>query len=279
MSVALPGLETISGSCNTEESTCTFLSRCFAYLWATWGSWKTSLKIFVICTGCISAAWALGTSSIVLCRCIVHGDVTGRCRALLLFYSYCQRRVLGSRGLLVVYVFIFYQTLQVVPHGTKGTGPRFITRPAYLRSQFRNNTNTVSTLVPLIHLLQVLCTRYTSVAHHWVLQTSGRGWADSKAVHGIECSGARSLYWRSLSAGAAAWSVPYCQYREVCSPKRPNAKQANELRTKNPGSCTLVVYIAGDTASSANGSRSHDCAPVTWAYGIPCPAMVSPNAS
>ena len=31
--------------------------------------------------------------------------------------------------------------------------------------------------------------------------------------------------------------------------------------------------------SSANGNRSHDCAPVTWAYGILCPAMVSPNAS
>ena len=123
---------------------------------------------------------------------------------LLFPYSYCQRRVLGSRGLLVVYVFIFYETLRVVPHGTKGTGPRFITRPAYLRSQFRNNTNTVSTLVPLIHLLQVLCTWYASVAHHRVLQTSGRGWADSKAVHGMECSGAHLLYWRSLSVGAAA---------------------------------------------------------------------------
>ena len=130
--------------------------------------------------------------------------LSGGCRALLLFYSYCQRRALGSRGLLVVYVFIFYQTLRVVPHGTKGTGPRFVTRPVYLRSQFRNNTNTVSALVPLIHLLQVLCTRYASVAHHRVLQTSGRGWADSKAVHGMECSGVRSLYWRSLSVGAAA---------------------------------------------------------------------------
>ena len=127
-----------------------------------------------------------------------------QCGALLLFYSYCQRRVLGSRGLLVVYVFIFFQTLRVVPHGTKGTGPRFVTRQAYLRSQFRNNTNTVSTLVPLIHLLQVLCTRYASVAHHWAFQTSGRGWTDSKAVHGMECSGTPSLYWRSLSVGAAA---------------------------------------------------------------------------
>ena len=167
----------------------------------------------------------LGITTIKSVSCITFPESVD-CRVLLLFYFLTPtaiRRVLGSRGLLVVYVFIFYQTLRVVPHGTKGTGPRFVTRPAYLRSQFRNNTNTVSTLVPLIHLLQVLCTRYASVAHHRVLQTSGRGWADSKAVHGMECSGARSLYWRSLSVGAAALGVPYCQYREVCSPTRPSA--------------------------------------------------------
>ena len=95
-----------------------------------------------------------------------------------------------------------HQTLRVVPHGTKGTGPRFVTRPVYLRSQFRNNMNTVSTLVPLIYLLQVLCTRYASVEHHRALQTSGRGWADSKAVHGMECSGgALTLLEDSLSRG------------------------------------------------------------------------------
>ena len=33
--------------------------------------------------------------------------------------------------------------LREVPHGTKGTGPKFVTRPVYLRSQLRNNTNTV----------------------------------------------------------------------------------------------------------------------------------------
>ena len=112
--------------------------------------------------------------------------------------------VMERRSLLVLYVFNFCQTLRVVPHGTKGTGPRFVTRPVYLRSQLRNNTNTVSTLILLIHLLHVLCTRHTGIAHHRVLQTSRRGWADSKAVHGMECSGAHSLYWRSLSAGAAA---------------------------------------------------------------------------
>ena len=37
-----------------------------------------SLKIFVIRTGWISAAWASGTSSIVLCHRVVRGDVMGR---------------------------------------------------------------------------------------------------------------------------------------------------------------------------------------------------------
>ena len=60
--------------------------------------------------------------------------------------------------------------------------------------------------------------------------------------------GACSLYWRSLSVGAAAGSVPYCQYKKVCSPTRPNAKQANEpSTTTDPRSCARVVYIAGDT--------------------------------
>ena len=133
---------------------------------------------------------------------VMAPEVVSRITILFLYY-YCQRRVLGSRSLLVV-CFYFYQTLREVPHGMKGTGPKFVTRPVYLRSQLRNNTNTVSTLVLLIHLLQVLCTRHVGIAHHRALQTSGRGWADSKAVHGMECSGARSLYWRSLSAGAAA---------------------------------------------------------------------------
>ena len=107
-----------------------------------------------------------------------------------------------DRSLLIVYVFNFYQTLRVVPHGTKGTSPRFVTRPVYLRSQLRNNMNTVSTLILLIHLLHVLCTRYTGIAHHRALQTSRRGWADSKAVHGMECSeGALALLEIPLSRG------------------------------------------------------------------------------
>ena len=36
------------------------------------------------------------------------------------------------------------------------------------------------TLVLLIRLLHVLCTRYAGIAHHRALQTSGRGWTDSR---------------------------------------------------------------------------------------------------
>ena len=105
-----------------------------------------------------------------------------------------------------------------------------------------------------------------------MLQTSGQGWADSKAVHGMECSGVRSLYWRSLTAGTATWSVLYCLYTRVCSPKWPNTKEPWVL-------CSGGIYSWWHFTSPANGSGSHDCAPVVWAYGIPCPAMVSPNAS
>ena len=49
--------------------------------------------------------------------------------------------------------------------------------------------NTVSVLVLLMHLLHTLYTWYAGIAHHRALQTSGQGWAGSKAVHGVECSG------------------------------------------------------------------------------------------
>ena len=65
-------------------------------------------------------------------------------------------------------------------------------------------------------------------------------------------------------------------YRTTCT--RGCAHQNDQI-PKNPRSCALVVYNSWwHFASPANGSGSHDCAPVAWAYGIPCPAMASPNA-
>ena len=66
----------------------------------------------------------------------------------------------------------------------------------------RNNTNTVAVQVLLMYLFHTLYTRYAGIAHHRVLQTSGRGWADSKAVHGMECrEGAHALLEIPLSRG------------------------------------------------------------------------------
>ena len=56
-----------------------------------------------------------------------------------------------------------------------------------------------------MHLFHTLHTRYAGIAHQRALQTSGRGWAGSKAVHGMECSGgALSSTGDLLSVGAAA---------------------------------------------------------------------------
>ena len=88
-----------SGSTDTEEPACTFLSRYFPYLCAVCGSWKTSLKIFVICTGLISVECASGTSSIVFFHHIVGRGVPGwACRNTLE-----NRRRPPERGFLVTH--------------------------------------------------------------------------------------------------------------------------------------------------------------------------------
>ena len=47
---------------------------------------------------------------------------------------------------------------------------------------------------------------------------------------------------------------------------------------QRPRVCALEAYIAGDTLHHQPMGAGHVTAPVTWAYGAPCPAMVSPNA-
>ena len=155
---------------------------------------------------------------------------------LSLFLPYCQCRVLGSRSLLVVYIFTSTKSPRGPPWN-EGHRPKVRHETSVfevpVQEQHKHSFYSSSTK---IYLLQVLCTRYAGIAHHQALQTSGRGWADSKAVHEMECSGARTLCWRSLSAGAAARSVPYCQYREVCSPTRPSANKPTnyQQRTNRP---------------------------------------------
>ena len=68
-------------------------------------------KIFVICTGWISAAWASGTSSIVLCHHVVRGDVTGRVRLCILE----NRRRQPERGFSVTFLIVPIAKLRVFP--------------------------------------------------------------------------------------------------------------------------------------------------------------------
>ena len=97
----------------------------------------------------------------------------GLCRGLLSFlYSYCQRQVLGSRSLLVV---CFTSTKS--PRGppwNEGHRPKVPHETSVLEVPAQEQHEHHFTLVLLIHLFQVLCTRHAGIAHHRALQTSGR---------------------------------------------------------------------------------------------------------
>ena len=94
------------------------------------------------------------------------------CRVLLSFlYPYCQRRVLGSRSLLVVYF-----TSTKSPRGppwNEGHRPKVRHETSVFEVPAQEQHKHSFTLVLLIRLLHVLCTRYTGITHHWALQTSG----------------------------------------------------------------------------------------------------------
>ena len=141
-----------------------------------------------------------------------HTPWTNWLSLLLLFPN-----TMEDRSLLVVYVFTSTKSLSGPPWN-EGHWPKVRHETSVLEvpvqeqqehSFYSSSTNTFIT-----------CSLYTVHGYHTSPGAPDlwRGWADSKAVHGVECSGARSLYWRSLSVGAAAGSVPYCQYKEVCSP-------------------------------------------------------------
>ena len=108
------------------------------------------------------------------------------------------------RAFLLCLVFTSSRLPRVVPQGTKWAPAQSSSRDQCTRGlSSRNNTNTIAVQVLLMHLFHTLYTRYAGIAHHRALQTSGRGWADSKAVHGMECNGgAHALLEVSLSRGS-----------------------------------------------------------------------------
>ena len=109
-----------------------------------------------------------------------------------------------GRSLLVVYGFYFSPTLPSGSSMERRAPAQSLSRDQCTRGpSTRNNTNTIAVQVLLMHLFHTLYTRYSGIAHHRALQTSGQGWADSKAVHGMECNGdAHALLEVSLSRGS-----------------------------------------------------------------------------
>ena len=149
--------------------------------------------------------------------------------------------------------------------------------PVSLRSRSRNDSNTVSVLVSLMHLLQsplqVLYMRCSGNTYHRALQTSWWGRADSKAVHSMECRGGTlALLEDSLSVGAAACDALHCLKLEL-SHKEP--KQQTD-----PRSCARVVYIAGDTLRHQPMGAGHMtvlqfCGPITFCVLQWCHPMLT----
>ena len=128
-----------------------------------------------------------------------------------------------------MYVFIVFAPSSsrlsrvVPPCATVQAGHRLQARHKIrcLRDPGRGKTRTQCPVsVSIIHLfkstLQVLYIRRISSEYLRALQTSWRGWADSKAVHSMECrGGAHALLEGYLSVGAAACDALYCQCWEV----------------------------------------------------------------
>ena len=128
-----------------------------------------------------------------------------------------------------MYVFIVFAPSSsrlsrvVSPCATVQAGHRLQARHKIqcLRDPGRGKTRTQCPVsVSIIHLfkstLQVLYIRRISSEYLRALQTFWRGWADSKAVHSMECrGGAHALLEGYLSVGAAACDALYCQHWEV----------------------------------------------------------------
>ena len=123
---------------------------------------------------------------------------------LLFPYSYCQRRVLGSRGLLVVVCFYLLPNSPSGPPWNEGHRPKVChetsvfeipVQEQHEHSFYSSSLNTFITgsLYTVRECRTSRCSR-----------PLGEVGLTPRQYTGMECSGACSLYWRSLSVGAAA---------------------------------------------------------------------------
>ena len=167
----------------------------------------------------------------------------------------------------------------------RGTGSKLVTRSGVFEipvAEWLEHSFSVGfTYAFITSPLQVLYMRRSGNAYHRALQTSWRGWADSKAVHSMECIGARSRYWRTLSQEGLLPAVRCTASAGRCTtqPRTRTISQRTKTTDWPQVLCPGGIYSWWHSASPANGNGSHDSAPVSWAYHILCPTMVSPNAN
>ena len=132
-------------------------------------------------------------------------------------------------------------------NGTSGAPARGSSQdPVSSRSRSRKDSNTVPVSVSIIHLfkstLQVLYIRRISSEYLQALQTSWRGWTDSKAVHSMECIGgrARSTGGLSLSRGCCL----RCTVLPALGGVLPQA-HTNSQRTKQQTDWPRTLCLGG----------------------------------
>ena len=166
----------------------------------------------------------------------------------------------------------------------RGTGSKLVTRSGVFEipvTEWLEHSFSVGfTYAFITSPLQVLYTRRSGNAYHRVLQTSWRGWADSKAVHSMECIGrARSTGGLSLSRGCCL----QCAVLLVLGGVLPNLElelSHKEPKQQTPRSCAWVVYIAGDTLRHQPMGAGHMtvlqfCGPITFCVLQWCHPMLT----
>ena len=136
--------------CTTHYTDPTRSVSTFSVVFVTEVSTAAVLQLFSTSTSSVYVSLSLSNQGVYGCPFHVFSKVSvptristdpgHGTRILGCFYSYFRMSWNIEAFSLCV---LLLPNLRVVPHGTKGTGPKFVTRPVYLRSQLRNNTNTV----------------------------------------------------------------------------------------------------------------------------------------
>ena len=158
----------------------------------------------------------------------------------------------------------FYQTLPSGPPCSEQQGalaPSSSQDPVSLRSRSRNDSNTVSVLLSLMHLLQVHNRFFICGAR--VTRITGRSRPPGRVGLTPRQYTAWNVWGRARATGGLSLSrgcCLQCAVLLVLGGVLPNLKlelSHKEPKQQTPWSCARVVYIAGDTLRHQPMGASH----------------------